>query len=153
MRQIHNNDNVNGDVFFWHNRKLCRKNTSLLANSKGITLIDVSVAIIVAMIFISINLSIYTNVYLNLMNIKRETNIMSYVIQELENIQKADYNDVVNKEEEIFSGVTSKTVVKKYNELPGKQGKEDCIKIVEITVYYDVGDRTEKFSIKTLKTM
>ena len=153
MRQIHNSDNVNEDVFFWRSHKFCQENTSLFKNNKGITLIDVSVSIIIVIIFIAINLSIYINIYSNLVNIKRDTNIMSYMIQELENIQKMDYDDVVNKDEEIFSGVTSKTVVKKYNELAENHDKEDYIKIVEITVYYNVGEKTEKFSIKTLKTM
>jgi len=127
-----------------------------LNDQKGITLVDISVAIIILTLFVTINVALFYNTYISAKSAERNAEATSYLIKIAELIQTEKYNDIQNDmtiDNELLNlatGYTYKIEVESptYTTV---ENPEDIIKIVSITIYYQVGSEEQQINLRTLK--
>lgn len=153
-----------------------------IKNEKGITGIDLTIAVIVVMLFVSLITTLYINIYNSSMTTKRKTTANSYINEIFTEIKKADFAKITTKQEAIDTGkdelieylnsvITHQNMtfyrtgdipedkpykvelnVEKYNETEGNEWKKDLIRIVTIKVHYRIGKQDEEVSSKIVKS-
>lgn len=154
-----------------------------IKSEKGITGIDVTIAIIIVMLFISLITSLYINIYNSSITTKRRTAANTYINTIFNEIKKADFSIMTTKQEVIDSGKDElidhlKSVVKgnnitfyrtgdtpedkpykvevdvsKYNETEGNEWKEDLVRTVSIKIHYRIGKVEKEESSKIVKSI
>lgn len=68
-------------------------------NNRGITGIDLAVAMIVIVLFVSLIFALFYNVYISTVGVRRNEQAISYAVAILETIEQYDYEDVTTEEE------------------------------------------------------
>lgn len=123
-------------------------------NQRGITLADVALSIFIIAVFVTINVSLSYNAFIKSQSALRYEKATFYATKIAEYIQGIDYNDV-------NSGTDLTSIDMDYGydytiaiEEPSYQNisdPDDLIKIVNVTIFYKVGDNQNQFSLRTLK--
>ena len=140
------------------NRKKVQLDTK---GERGVTGVDLSVAILIIIIFVSIITTLFYNIYLSSSAIKRSSQANSYAIGIIEEIKKVKYEEIEDNSQTLTNilanqnierGYTAEIAVTKYNETQGNQNKEDYVKTVTVTIRYQIGAKQEQISIEALKT-
>ena len=151
-----------------------------LKQNKGLTGVDLTIAVIIIIMFISLITTIFYNLYISSNGTKRNTQATAYITQLFEEISLMDYDNVTEDnlltkisnldlnssgvKQNIISGkkvsdantlitpYKMEIQVQNYNEIPGNESKQDVIKIIQATVKYNIGSKEETITIKRLKT-
>lgn len=124
------------------------------SNNKGITGIDITVALGIIVIFVSIIASLSYNFVMSSRNVERKSRATYIAIETIEDLKLIDYNSIGTQME-----------VTEVEQLSGKQittydgytititsslyGEQDILKIVNVKVEYAVGKSTENVEITT----
>lgn len=124
-----------------------------IKSQKGFTMQDLLIASFIITLFVGIIATMMFNVYKLNVKLNSTTQMVTYAVQILEDIDKIAYEDVnagmennyINKFS-IPSGYNLKIDVSKYGE-----NLEDVIKIVNLTISYKILDETEEFTVQRLK--
>lgn len=130
-----------------------------LRSKKGFTGLDVAIAIVILGIFITLISTIFINIYLQFSETQRNAVATSYATMISELVDKMYYQDVENaslqekiEELNINNGYTVTTDVRRY--IPDgftENNSKNLVKIVNITVRYNVGNISKAVSIQKLK--
>lgn len=124
-----------------------------IKSQKGFTMQDLLIASFIITLFVGIIATMMFNVYKLNVKLNSTTQMVTYAVQILEDIDKIAYEDVnagmennyINKFS-IPSGYNLKIDISKYGE-----NLEDVIKIVNLTISYKILDETEEFTVQRLK--
>lgn len=126
-----------------------------IKSQKGITGIEITVAIVMLTIFVSLISTIFINIYLNSTEAQRNTVATGYATQIAEMIDKMYYADVEEdtlsekiEEINIPSGYTVTANVENYT--PNANSK-DLVKTITVTVTYKVGNNEKNVQIERIK--
>jgi len=138
------------------------KISNILKKEKGITGIDISLAVLIITIFTGVITTLFYNVYTTSINIERESEATYIAVNILEYANLILYDEILttdnslleqykNSPNSIFikNGYIVETKVSKH--ATTQNGKEDVIKNIEVKVKYKVGKKEEVLNIKTLK--
>jgi len=142
-----------------------------LRNNKGVTGVDISVALIVVVLFVGLISTLVFNFSVTSQGINRKSDAINIAIQKVESLKNTAYADVVSTEPEspeyrdkdgqaANSGPYKVEVdVKRYNDpqagfVTQEQADklQDIIKIVKVTVSYTVQAETQKVELSTVIT-
>lgn len=129
---------------------------NLIKSNKGFTMQDLIIATLIITIFVGLISTLMYSVY----NINIRTDLTSqmatYAVQILEDIDKIAYeevnSDLANTYKSQFNipaGFDVNIEVTNYGD--GTQNIEDVIKIVNLTISYELRGDTEQFSVQRLK--
>lgn len=139
-----------------------------LKSEKGITQIDITVAIIVIALFIAIIATLMSNINSNSNSIERKTEAMNYAINEIEQIKSQsfesledtneDTNDFINIENDdgTATGYAKKITIIDYANLD--ENKDDdtiipgLVKKVTVEISYRDGNATQTVDLSTVIT-
>lgn len=155
------------------------KKTIKLKSERGVTGVDITVAVIIIILFVSVITGLLYNIYAGSIANERNVEAHSYLISLFQKIDTIAYEQVIEdskvespdifiqKLELAFSGenVTVKrgmnntypggylieVSVTNYNEQDGKTDKQDWIKIIEAKVTYRMGNNTKTATSRRLK--
>lgn len=133
----------------------------MLKKENGFTTVDIAIALIIIVGFISIITSGFYNYYISSASVSRNSAALSYTIDVIEAAEEMNYdsvtqNDMDLKIQELYnnksisSSYNVTATVENYNETEGNTGKLDLIKILTVTVDYDVGKKNEQVQISRL---
>lgn len=122
----------------------------------GATLTDVVIAMLIIMLFTGILTTTFSGIYKNNIHIKMNAIAVDYAIKILEDIDKMPYEEVNNtlneeitKKYENYKNYEAHLDIENYNK--DDENNEDIIKIVTLTIKYNVIDSTEQYVVKKLK--
>ena len=129
---------------------------NLIKSNKGFTMQDLIIATLIITIFVGLISTLMYSVY----NINIRTDLTSqmatYAVQILEDIDKIAYEEVnsdlantYKSQLNIPAGFDVNIEVTNY--VDGTQNIEDVIKIVNLTISYELRGDTEQFSVQRLK--
>ena len=139
-----------------------------LKDNKGITTVDIGLALIIVVLFATAMTSLFYNAYLSSTEAKRTANGLNYAVDIFENIANKDFSSVTPisalsgiKEIEGVSGSSSQTgsataKIGTYNiTLNIKNYKDtDKIKIITLKIEYPVSrENTETIELQRLKVI
>lgn len=132
--------------------------SKFLKEKKGITGVDITIAIGIIAILTPVVLLVFTNIYLNSQSTKRNSEATSYAMQILEAAEKLYYDDVTHdklleirnslnipigyeiKDEDIT--VTSYEI---------DSSKPDLVKTIEVTIHFKVGKQMDMVKLSKIK--
>ena len=126
-------------------------------NEKGLSGVDIVIAMGLIVIFIPLITTLFINIYMNWMTTKRNTMANAYATQIIEHVEAEYYDDVTQEEVENFktsldmpSGYNTEITIETYT----KEGEqtEDLIKTITVSITYKVGKNTENVTMRSLKT-
>ncbi|MNT21913.1 hypothetical protein D3C72_1572700 [compost metagenome] len=125
-----------------------------LKNNKGITGIDISVALGILIIFVSAITSLSYNFVTSSRNIERKSKATYLAIEVIENIKEIDYNSIIDQMSVTDVEQLSGREVNKYDgyslDITSRlYGESDVLKIVTVKVEYKVGKSIENVEIST----
>ena len=122
-------------------------------SQKGFTIQDLIIAFFIITLFVGIITTMMFNLYKLNIKLNTTSQMVTYAVQILEDVDKIAYEDVNNGMENnyinkfsIQNGYKLKIDVSKYGE-----NLEDVIKIVNLTISYKILDETEEFTVQRLK--
>ena len=138
-----------------------------MRKNNGLAGVDIIIAIIAITIFSTLIISmIYSNVMENV-KLKKETLAMIYITEIFENIGIEDYNNLpigsyqnikVNEYDERIEQLVPDTILEGYiidmvitENLDGVTTNEGILKKIQITITYEVGEKTFSSSMERLK--
>lgn len=149
-----------------------------LKNNKGFTQIDIVVSIFILMLFVTLIASLFYNSYVSSTLNKRNAEATAYLTQIFEAIDLIDYDKLDNSDEGIVAKINTidsskisgeyvenislestlstpykvQVKIQNYNETEGNTDKEDLIKIITVTIKYNVNKKEQQVSAQRLKT-
>lgn len=131
-----------------------------LQSQNGFTGIDVSIAIVILFIFTILISTIFVNIYLQLISAQRNATANFYATSISELVDKMYYQDITNESMlesingmNIANGYTATVQVERYvPEGYTEQNSKDLVKIVTISIQYNVGQATKNISIRRIKS-
>ncbi len=134
-----------------------------LKSQKGITSMDVTVAIMIIVIFSSIIVSLYQNYSISSKRIEREAEATEYAIETVEEIKanSSKYFDDENSNKDTIpvynnevignTGFTRTANLVDYASLEGNKDKKlGYVKNVSVVVNYKIGNKDEKVELNTV---
>ena len=126
-----------------------------IKSDNGFTMVDLIVALGVFTVFTSLLCTLLYSVYKNTLQTRMSALATNYAIQILEDIDLISYDVVKDGMEDYYidkfsiaSGFNVSIDVRNYSE---KSDNQDVIKLVNLTISYDLGGSTEKIVIKKIK--
>ena len=123
-----------------------------LKANKGVSTVDVVVAIIILSLFVGVIGNLYYQVAKNSSMIRYNTVAVYYAIKIAEDIDEMAYeevNDNLTEKYQLPEGFTATLNIEKYNK--NDSTKQDVIKKVNITINYTFLNETQKYTIRKLK--
>lgn len=127
-----------------------------LKSNRGATLTDVVVGLLILILFTGILTTSFYNIYKHNVLIRVNAIATDYTIKILEDIDRMKYeevtndlNNTINEKFYIKDGFNVKINVENYNK--DDATKEDIIKIVSVTVNYEVVGEAHNYSVEKLK--
>lgn len=137
-------------------------------NEKGITTIDITIAIILITLFVALIATLMYSISANHNTIERKSEATNYAINEIEAIKQQDFNtlqdtdEATNEFENIVdnsgnaTGYAKKIIITDYSKLPENKDNTTIIaglvKKVTVQVSYKDGDTTQTIEISTVLT-
>lgn len=126
-----------------------------IKKDNGLAGVDVIIAIIAVMIFSTLIISLISNNVMENVKLKKETLAMIYITEIFENIAIEDYENVTETNIDNFLpeeiGEEFQVEMQVTQELEGVANNENILKKVEVTLTYDVGDKTYTCSMQRMK--
>lgn len=123
-----------------------------MKKENGIAGVDIIIAIIAVMIFSTLILTLITNNAKESVKSAKETIAMIYMTEFFENISIAGYDEITqdNINKFIPEGVEGNYQVQ-INVEDNIYGDEDIIKKIQLTLTYEINNRTYEYSMEKLK--
>lgn len=125
----------------------------MIKNQRGLTGVDVTIAIVAVMIFTSIILSLMFNVKVENTKIKMKALANVYLTKTMENVGIANYDDVTTNNVNLFPDMAEPyqgtITVEKYSDI--ETNKKDMVKIVSVKLSYTIGQKTYEETVQRLK--
>ena len=126
-------------------------------NEKGITGVDIAIAMVILIIFSGLIISFYMNIYKVIAETKIHQTIITYMVQICEKIDAEDYEEVDTVEEvntiisgmNILEGYTITPSVEKYS--GDDPNKKDIVEKISFNISYQFDGETKNFNIKKIK--
>lgn len=127
----------------------------MIKESKGITAVDVSIAVVAIIIFTSIIVSMMANVKLENTNIRRKAIATIYLTEILENVGIAAYDNVKENNAQLIPSnmpdvYDAQISVEKLKDSDATK-EQDLIKKVTVSISYHVGNKEYTETIQRLK--
>lgn len=129
---------------------------NLIRSNKGFTMQDLAIATLIITIFVGLISTLMYSVYKTNVKTNLTSQMATYAVQILEDIDKIPYEDVkpelADEYKSDFSIPESFNIsieVSNYGE--GVNNVQDVIKIVKLNISYTILNETEGFSIQKLK--
>ena len=129
---------------------------NLIRSNKGFTMQDLAIATLIITIFVGLISTLMYSVYKTNVKTNLTSQMATYAVQILEDIDKIPYEDVkpelADEYKSDFSIPESFNIsieVSNYGE--GVNNVQDIIKIVKLNISYTILNETEEFSIQKLK--
>ena len=141
-----------------------------IKEEKGITGIDITLAVILISIFLAVILTIFTTIQKNSTKLSRETEAMYYAIETIENIKSQEFSILPKKVTNKIQGITEledgyikdnqgnstpyyRTItVQDYSELEGKDGKiSEILKKVTVQISFKDQNKNKEVVLSTVK--
>lgn len=129
---------------------------NLIRSNKGFTMQDLAIATLIITIFVGLISTLMYSVYKTNVKTNLTSQMATYAVQILEDIDKIPYEDVkpelADEYKSDFSIPESFNIsieVSNYGE--GVNNVQDVIKIVKLNISYTILNETEEFSIQKLK--
>lgn len=141
-----------------------------IKEEKGITGIDITLAVILISIFLAVILTIFTTIQKNSTKLSRETEAMYYAIETIENIKSQEFSILPKKGTNKIQGITEledgyikdnqgdstpyyRTItVQDYSELEGKDGKiPEILKKVTVQISFKDQNKNKEVVLSTVK--
>ena len=141
-----------------------------IKEEKGITGIDITLAVILISIFLAVILTIFTTIQKNSTKLSRETEAMYYAIETIENIKSQEFSILPKKGTNKIQGITKledgyikdnqgnstpyyRTItVQDYSELEGKDGKiPEILKKVIVQISFKDQNKNKEVVLSTVK--
>lgn len=130
------------------------KRINMKSNS-GFTMSDLAIALIIFVIFTGIIGSLFYATFRMTLQTKMSSSAIKFAIQVLEDVDRIPYEDVTNGMEASYvskfsipTGYKLSLEVSNYNE---NNDKEDLIKIVKLTMSYEISGAKDSIVIQKLK--
>ena len=127
-----------------------------IKEEKGITGVDVSVAILIVAIFTGVIMAIFYNVSLSNEAIKRNATANNIIVAIMEEIQAESYENITGTyatSVAIPNGYDVTIEAVKYKDIKEDNTLEDIVKLITVTVVYNVNKKPETVEVRTLKTI
>lgn len=128
----------------------------VIESNKGFTMQDLVIATLIITIFIGLISTLMYSVYRINISTNLTSQMATYAVQILEDIDKISYeevnSDLANKYKSQFSipaGFEVKIDVSNYGQ--GVKNVQDVIKVVNLTISYELRGETQQFTVKKLK--
>ena len=138
-----------------------------LRNNKGITGVDLSVALVIVVLFVGLIATLTYNFSASSQEVNRKSQAINIAIQKVEELKGKPYEEILAGESTEYSDKNGqtingnsgayevKTLVTKYSDseyVPAgeKEKISDVIKIVKVTVSYNVQSKEQKVEIGTV---
>lgn len=141
-----------------------------IKEEKGITGIDITLAVILISIFLAVILTIFTTIQKNSTKLSRETEAMYYAIETIENIKSQEFSILPKKGTNKIQEITEledgyikdnqgnstpyyRTItVQDYSELEGKDGKiPEILKKVTVQISFKDQNKNKEVVLSTVK--
>ena len=142
-----------------------------LKQEKGITGIDITIAVIIISIFMATILTVFTSIQKNSTNLERETEATYYAVDTIEEIKALDFSSLPQKGTSKIQGIeklkdgyvkdkSGKTTsyyrtitVKDYTELEGKQNEvAEILKKVTVEITNKDQKQIKTIELSTIRT-
>lgn len=127
-----------------------------IKSEKGFTMQDLIIALFLLSIFVTFLSSMMYNVYVTNAKTNLTSQMATYAVQILEDIDKISYEEVNSDLAETYHSKFN--IPQEYNidlqisnYAEGTSNIQDVMKIVDLTISYQIQDDTEKFSVQRLK--
>lgn len=125
-----------------------------IKSNKGVSLVDIGVAIIIIMLLGATIANMFYQIYYNVSMIRLNATAVNYAVNILEDIDRLAYEDVdndllISNDYDLASMFEASIDVEKYIE--NNPEKEDIIKIVTLTIKYKMSGDSEEITFKKLK--
>ena len=125
-----------------------------IKSNRGVTLTDIGVAVIIITILGVVIANMFYNIHLNVSMIRLNATAINYAVNILEDIDRLPYEEVNNnllelKDYNLKNMFTATINVENYNEQ--NTDKEDIIKIVTLTISYNMSGESDEITLKKLK--
>lgn len=122
-------------------------------NKRGVLGIEIGIAVAIFTVFSTILLSSRANLNVKLEELEMRSNATKIAVQSVEKTLLEDYDTINNKEEKIFEKNKEYLVnysIEKYSDT--KPNKEDLVKVLTVTVNYNVRGNNKNYTVSTLVT-
>lgn len=126
----------------------------MFKSNKGFTGIDIVLSIIIVITFTSIIVSLMYSVKMENYRIKAMAISNIYLVETLENIGIADYDEIKSDNTDLFPKEMSTEFEKKIEVTSindEDESKEDIIKKVKVTIAYKIGNKNFEETAERLK--
>ena len=126
----------------------------MFKSNKGFTGIDIVLSIIIIITFTSIIVSLMYSVKMENYRIKAMAISNIYLVETLENIGIADYDEIKSDNTDLFPKEMSTEFEKKIEVTSindEEESKEDIIKKVKVTIGYKIGNKNFEETAERLK--
>ena len=125
-------------------------------SNKAATMADVIVGILIMIIFTGILTNSFYRIYKHNISIRMNAMAIDYAVKILEDIDKISYEEVNNSLNNLLKekynmndNYTTHLEIENYNK--DNDTKEDIIKIVTLTINYNVLNENQTYKVKKLK--
>lgn len=122
-------------------------------NKRGVLGIEIGIAVAIFTVFSTILLSSRANLNVKLEELEMRSNATKIAVQSVEKTLLEDYDTINNKEEKVFEKNKEYLVnysIEKYSDT--KPNKEDLVKVLTVTVNYNVRGNNKNYTVSTLVT-
>lgn len=142
----------------------------ILKKEKGIIVSDAIIAILIILLFVGIITTLLVNIVLESTKIKINSGQLDFATEILEYIEKLPYQDVTEENlinyinnknsKQVSAGTTTAELtttykiginVQSYNQIAGNEEKLDIIKLVNLTIENDLGNKKYSTQITKIK--
>lgn len=124
-----------------------------MKREKGLTGVDISIAVIAIMLFTGIILSLMYNVRLENIKIKAKTMANIYLTETMENIGIVSYEEVAESNQELLPEINNffKETIEVTKISKEDLAEQDIVKKVKVKVSYTIGNKTYEETMQRLK--
>ena len=133
-----------------------RKFRELIKSNKGFTMQDLIIATFIITIFVGLISTLMYQVYYANVKTDLTSQMATYAVQILEDIDKISYDEVNSDLAEMYKikfsipkGFDVNIEVSNYGE--GIRNVQDVMKIVDLTISYELRGETQQFNVQRLK--
>lgn len=122
-----------------------------IKNEKGITGIDITVAVLLIAIFVAILAALFSGVNTNSKSVERRSKASELAIKAIEEMKTKSFNELQSESStEIEDGYYKEIKVEDYSET-NIGAKEDIVKKVTVIVSYRDNGKEEKIELSTIR--
>lgn len=129
-----------------------KKRNKKILNDKGITGIDLTIALILLSIFAGLIITLMSNMYKNSIEIQKGANAMAYATIILEKVDEKSYEEIEENFVKNLENEGEIVIDKGYTvSFSTDTLEEDLLKKVVVKVFYDINGEQKSITINKLK--